>query len=54
MSPKFRERCRGLVLDHSHGEGEIRMDSGYVLKVESIGFADAFEVGREERIKDSA
>lgn len=27
MSPKFRERGRGLVVDHSHGEGEIRTDS---------------------------
>ena len=54
MSPKFREIGRGLVLDHSHGEGEIRMDSGYVLKVESTGFADGLEVRREERIKNGA
>ena len=54
MGPKFRERGRGLALDHSHGEGEIQMDSGYVLKVESIGFADGLEVGREERIKSGA
>lgn len=50
-----RERDRGLVLDHIHGEGKIWMDSGCVLKVESIGLGGGFEVGREEteRIKDS-
>ena len=54
MGPKFRERGRGLALDHSHGEGEIQMDSGCVLKVESIRFANGLEVGREERIKSGA
>ena len=54
MGPKFRERGRGLALDHSHGEGEIQMDSGCVLKVESIRFAGGLEVGREERIKSGA